>query len=333
MGYSVLLKLARYEKKRHYDVPEQSVIIADILEGVQYLAMHNIEICLSAESYINNKVQNIHINHIINEVIVPYHNHDFYEINYVMSGTLFEYVGNETHVLSNGQMLIMNPAVYHSYYALEGTTAFNILVRHEYVEFLRNTLSEEGVQTLLTRLVALSSFAVLESTKNSFDSYIDQFESIEKRLSLHPKLLISYTESLFTQFMIDMIDGELRGDILTKYTNTSASRTPTAILQYVKDNYATLTLPELAAKFGYSESQIARIIKKYTGFTYSTSVMTLRINTATFLLKSTNYSVAQIAETVGIKSPEYFCRLYKKQVGYSPIQHKKYMYNEVGKNP
>ncbi len=123
--------------------------------------------------------------------------------------------------------------------------------------------------------------------------------------------------------MIDMIDGELRGDILTKYTNTSASRTPTAILQYVKDNYATLTLPELAAKFGYSESQIARIIKKYTGFTYSTYVMTLRINTATFLLKSTNYSVAQIAETVGIKSPEYFCRLYKKQVGYSPIQHKK----------
>ena len=141
------------------------------------------------------------------------------------------------------------------------------------MEFLRNTLSEEGVQTLLTRLVALSSFAVLESTKNSFDSYIDQFESIEKRLSLHPKLLISYTESLFTQFMIDMIDGELRGDILTKYTNTSASRTPTAILQYVKDNYATLTLPELAAKFGYSESQIARIIKKYTGFTYSTYVM------------------------------------------------------------
>ena len=103
------------------------------------------------------------------------------------------------------------------------------------------------------------------------------------------------------------------------------------ILQYVKDTYTTLTLPELAAKFGYSESQIARIIKKYTGFTYSTYVMTLRINTATFLLKSTKYTVAQIAETVGIKSPEYFCRLYKKQVGYSPIQHKKYMYNEVDK--
>ena len=59
MSYSVLLKLARYEKRQHYDVPEQSIIIADILESVQYLALHNIEICLSAESYINNKVQNI----------------------------------------------------------------------------------------------------------------------------------------------------------------------------------------------------------------------------------------------------------------------------------
>ena len=183
-------------------------------------------------------------------------------------------------------------------------------------------------------LKVLRTSAVLESTTaHCFDSYINRFESIEKRLSLHPKLLISYTESLFTQFMIDIIDGELQGSILSKYTDTSASRTPTAILQYVKDNYTTLTLPELAAKFGYSESQIARIIKKYTGFTYSTYVMTLRINTATFLLKSTKYTVAQIAETVGIKSPEYFCRLYKKQVGYSPIQHKKYMYNEVDKGP
>lgn len=130
MSYSVLLKLARYEKRQHYDVPEQSIIIADILESVQYLALHNIEICLSAESYINNKVQNIHVNHIIDKVIVPYHNHDFYEINYVMSGTLFEYVGNETYVLTAGQMLIMNPAVYHSYYALKDTQAFNILIRH-----------------------------------------------------------------------------------------------------------------------------------------------------------------------------------------------------------
>ena len=263
-------------------------------------------------------MQNIHVNHIIDEVIVPYHNHDFYEINYVMSGMLFEYVGNETYVLTAGQMLIMNPAVYHSYYALKDTQAFNILIRHEYIEFLRNTLSEEGIQTFLTRLVALSSFAVLESTTaHCFDSYINRFESIEKRLSLHLKLLISYTESLFTQFMIDIIDGELQGSILSKYTDTSASRTPTAILQYVKDNYTTLTLPELAAKFGYSESQIARIIKKYTGFTYSTYVITLRINTATFLLKSTKYTVAQIAEAVGIKSPEYFCRLYKKQVGFA----------------
>lgn len=212
MSYSVLLKLARYEKRQHYDVPEQSIIIADILESVQYLALHNIEICLSAESYINNKVQNIHVNHIIDEVIVPYHNHDFYEINYVMSGTLFEYVGNETYVLTAGQMLIMNPAVYHSYYALKDTQAFNILIRHEYIEFLRNTLSEEGIQTFLTRLVALSSFAVLESTTaHCFDSYINRFESIEKRLSLHPKLLISYTESLFTQFMIDIIDGGASG--------------------------------------------------------------------------------------------------------------------------
>ena len=114
---------------------------------------------------------------------------------------------------------------------------------------MSSKFSEKTNVSSFSALKVLRTSAVLESTTaHCFDSYINRFESIEKRLSLHPKLLISYTESLFTQFMIDIIDGELQGSILSKYTDTSASRTPTAILQYVKDNYTTLTLPGACGK-------------------------------------------------------------------------------------
>lgn len=105
--------------------------------------------------------------------------------------------------------------------------------------------------------------------------------------------------------------------------------TPLDIMTYMKANFATITRKSLSQKFGYSEAQIARIIKKYTGFNYTTYITSLKVNTATCLLKNTDYSIKRIAEAVGIDSVEYFCRLYKKHVGYPPLKHRKYMEKEV----
>ena len=40
------------------------------------------------------------------------------------------------------------------------------------------------------------------------------------------------------------------------------------ILKYIELHYATLTLPELASFFNYSERQMTRILKNYTGQTF-----------------------------------------------------------------
>lgn len=57
------------------------------------------------------------------------------------------------------------------------------------------------------------------------------------------------------------------------------------ILKYIELHYATLTLPELSAFFNYSERQLTRILKNYTGKTFSTLIQDIRLSRAAELLK------------------------------------------------
>lgn len=47
-------------------------------------------------------------------------------------------------------------------------------------------------------------------------------------------------------------------------------------------------------------------------------VLNLRITTAKTLLRTTTYSVSEVASIVGYDNPLYFSRLFKKQTGLPP---------------
>lgn len=55
---------------------------------------------------------------------------------------------------------------------------------------------------------------------------------------------------------------------LMKHGRKKAGKNIIFILKYIELHYATLTLPELASFFNYSERQMTRILKNYTGQTF-----------------------------------------------------------------
>ena len=57
------------------------------------------------------------------------------------------------------------------------------------------------------------------------------------------------------------------------------------ILKYIELHYATLTLPELASFFNYSERQLTHILKNYTGQTFSSLIKNIRLSRAAEILK------------------------------------------------
>lgn len=94
------------------------------------------------------------------------------------------------------------------------------------------------------------------------------------------------------------------------------------IMNYIQENYTTVTLEELSDEFHLSKPYISKYIKDKSGETYGEIVKTIRMNKARTLLKNSAMTVENIAGTVGYENVEHFNRLFKKQYSMTPIQYR-----------
>jgi transcriptional regulator GlxA family with amidase domain len=79
-----------------------------------------------------------------------------------------------------------------------------------------------------------------------------------------------------------------------------------------------LRVERLAEQFGMSPRHFARAYVAATGETPAQAVETLRLEAATWLLKTTREPIKRIAETVGFGREERMRRAFQKQLGLSP---------------
>lgn len=94
------------------------------------------------------------------------------------------------------------------------------------------------------------------------------------------------------------------------------------ILNYVQNNYQTVTLEELANKFHLSEPYISKYIKDKSGKTFGEHVAGIRMKKAKVLLKNGNMTVENIAYSVGYQNVEPFNRTFKKMFDMTPVQYR-----------
>lgn len=91
------------------------------------------------------------------------------------------------------------------------------------------------------------------------------------------------------------------------------------ILSYIHTNcHLPLSNKALAAKFGYHENYISNLIRKFTGLTLHHYVLNYKMQIAVGLLQSTNLSVAEVAEQVGMPDIKHFSKCFKNIIGHSP---------------
>ncbi|MGI6173959.1 MAG: helix-turn-helix transcriptional regulator [Christensenellales bacterium] len=96
------------------------------------------------------------------------------------------------------------------------------------------------------------------------------------------------------------------------------------ILKYLNEHYTDPNLSQIAVAdiFGISTYSLSRLFKKHVGIGFSEYVTGRRLELAKQLLMNTQKSVAEIACDVGISSANYFSRLFKTNVGVSPIRYR-----------
>ena len=91
----------------------------------------------------------------------------------------------------------------------------------------------------------------------------------------------------------------------------------------IAENYKTeITPKDIATKINMSYSCFRKVFKQYTGFSPSRYKEELRLQTSKELLANTTMTSQEIAFEVGFDTPYYFCILFKKRTGYSPLEYR-----------
>jgi two-component system response regulator YesN len=88
--------------------------------------------------------------------------------------------------------------------------------------------------------------------------------------------------------------------------------------KYMED----ISLEIVAQKYFFNSSYFSKLFKSYTGLGFSEYLLMVRIQSAKKILKATEYSMADVACRVGFKDPTYFNRVFKKEVGISPLKYR-----------
>jgi AraC-like DNA-binding protein len=95
------------------------------------------------------------------------------------------------------------------------------------------------------------------------------------------------------------------------------------VLHYIRNNYRSLTLTELAEHFHYSKPHLCTLIKQNTGVSFTELVKRLRMTRAEEYLVNTDMNIGSIAASLGYSSTDHFSRVFRKTYGMSPVEYRK----------
>ena len=113
--------------------------------------------------------------------------------------------------------------------------------------------------------------------------------------------------------------------------NGSSSDHLIQIREYVvKNYYKKLTIQSLTSLFDVDLKECSNYFYETTGMSFNDYLAQIRIEKAKILLESTELSAEHISHEVGYPNSKYFFRIFKKNVGQTPLEYRQA--NKAGRN-
>ncbi len=99
------------------------------------------------------------------------------------------------------------------------------------------------------------------------------------------------------------------------------------VKQYVSEHYQQkITLDDAAREVYLSPAYLGILFKRETGENFTDYLTGVRMENAKALLRDIRLNVSQVADMVGYKDSHHFSKLFKRAVGISPMQYRKYFH-------
>ena len=126
---------------------------------------------------------------------------------------------------------------------------------------------------------------------------------------------------LYLSLLIHYIDRQ--ADAQSGGGSRPRNETVDKICAYLIANYnQKLTLGGVAARFYLSPYYLSRLFRRVTGQSIVDFINVRRIEAARHLLETTDLRISAVAEETGFSTTAHFRRVFREQVGVSPVQYR-----------
>ncbi len=243
------------------------------------------------------------------------HWHDFFELEFVVSGKGVHTIDNLSYEIGPGSIYIVSPLNCHRVQCSQKNPPEIFTVR-----FDGNILSP-AVLTLINDATPPIT-ATLVATEYRF--VISEMKLLIKEFKAHKP-----DAELMMRTLLEHICLTLLRRVEPPAQNKGKEKSPTdepsikRAVSYINHNFRSdISLREIAESLNLTPNYFGELFKKETGVSFNTYLKSIRLKYALNLLNNTELNISQICFESGFNTTSYFIDNFKKEYGTTPMQYR-----------
>jgi len=245
------------------------------------------------------KNKNVGAQFRVKENSYPIHTHDYFEIEFIVSGEGEHFVNDKSYPLKRGSIMFLTPADCHSIKFYNKVSLWNISFNEQMFseEFLNRAYSNENYKNFFEE----EEFQKLELCATLIKKEIETGGCV--------KPLLEYVLSLILPKGVDDIEKPL-----------------SKVIDYVKIYFRdSPTVAEAAKVACLSPVYFGNVFKKTYGVSFNTYVSRKKVECAKILLAN-GMNVTEACFESGFNSLSSFLKVFRKETGFTPKENQKKNY-------
>jgi len=255
--------------------------------------------------------------------VLPYHNHEFGELVFILSGSVVHVTEDGESTLQRGDVFVIEGEQAHGFKKLKELQVFYVLFDLNYFNTLRTKFEGlKGFNIIFGLEPQLRKNYNFKSMLKLNDKELDEISVLlrlyEKECRFNLPWKIDATENFFKNIVIQLCryyskSSHAKNDVLFKIEKA---------INYMKIHFAKdIKLEKLAKTAKMNVSTFRRTFKEVTGYSPVIFLQQLRIAEAARILLTGNVKVKHAGKKVGYNNQSYFVKIFKNEIGITPHEY------------
>lgn len=245
-----------------------------------------------------------------------FHTHNFYEIFYILEGSITHVLNGKTQVLHTGDMVFTNRKDVHSFLREPGNTCKHrdIVIRTDFFdsvcEFIGPDFKHAYASNLLPKVITLPF--------DRIERYENRIVNVILTADINSEFKPAVLRTLLVSLLNCLIEEETQRD-----NNYYPMWFRELLGRFHMNDFLKAGLDEILSPYHFSKSYMCRAFQHYMGCTMTDYLNDIRLQHAAFQLQYTDETIISICNSIGFSSVSYFNTVFKRKYGVAPNNFRK----------